>query len=67
MGFAWYPSNRIMDRRNGVAGLMLRLVKGWTMKRDETGNRIALVALIGATLIMSVYALLIALGVSGGA
>tara|TARA_R110000787_G_scaffold99110_6_gene203611 strand:- start:561 stop:674 length:114 start_codon:yes stop_codon:yes gene_type:complete len=37
------------------------------MKRDETGNRIALVALIGATLIMSVYALLIALGVSSGA
>lgn len=46
---------------------MLRLVKGWTMKRDDTGNRIALTALIGATLMMSVYAMLIALGISGAA
>ena len=37
------------------------------MKRDEIGNRIALTALIGAMLIMSVYAMLIALGVSGAA
>ena len=40
------------------------------MMRDETGNRIAMTALFGATLmatlIMSVYAILIALGVSGG-
>ena len=67
MGLACCLTKQIMGQRNETAGRMLRLVKGWTMKRDETGNRIALTALVGATLIMSAYAVLIALGVSGGA